>query len=193
MTPADRLRAARALQADWDKLDEIEDAVRALQSTDAACLLPLHDKYVERLNELKAMVRTRYVLGFAFTDSGEKVVLIRKGRPAYQKDRLNGLGGRVNDAETLIDAMTREFEQECGLRVDQQRWIFYSTMLRDNAEITCYTCDLKTGEHVDTKTDEEVGIYPVSELYGYPLVPHVDWLVPLARDKSMMPATLKIR
>ena len=38
---------------------------------------------------------TEYVVGFMLSIDGEDVALIRKERPAWQKGRLNGIGGHI--------------------------------------------------------------------------------------------------
>lgn len=197
MTNSDRQRAVRALQADWDNLDELRDAVRALQSTDAPCLLPIHDYLMKRLKELETRVRPKYVLGFAVypghTPHDTRVVLIRKNRPAAQAGKLNGVGGRVEVGETLLAAMVREFEQETWLRVDPSRWTHFAEIISDAAEITCYTCELKPGERVATRTDEAVNLYHKNNLDLYDMVQHTPWLIHLALDKTVMPVKAKTR
>src|SRR5690242_14904191 len=58
-----------------------------------------------------------YVCGFLFSVDRQRVLLIRKRRPAWQAGHLNGVGGKVEPGETLADAMRREFREEAGLDV----------------------------------------------------------------------------
>lgn len=199
MTQHDRQRAARALNADWDKLDDIRDAVRALQSTDEPCLVPLHDRYMARLKELEAKKRDRFVLGFAFwTDHGvsrrSDVVLIKKKRPHDQAGKVNGIGGKVNDGETLIDAMCREFQQECGIPTEPIRWTYFAELVSETVEVACYLTDLKPTEHPQSPTDEQVEFFRVAKVHHLPLVDHAEWLIHLAREsKALSPVKVKIR
>jgi 8-oxo-dGTP diphosphatase len=57
-------------------------------------------------------LRTSYVLGFCFNVQLDKVVLIRKRRPEWQRNRLNGVGGKIKENETPLQAMQREFREE---------------------------------------------------------------------------------
>jgi 8-oxo-dGTP diphosphatase len=57
---------------------------------------------------------TSYVLGFCFNVQLDKVVLIRKSRPEWQRGRLNGVGGKIKKNETPLQAMQREFREEAG-------------------------------------------------------------------------------
>ena len=62
------------------------------------------------------MKTTKYVLGFAFNKGCTEVLLIEKKRPNWMVGKLNGVGGHIEDGETPIDAMVREFKEETNLR-----------------------------------------------------------------------------
>lgn len=55
-----------------------------------------------------------WAVGFLVDDARERVVLIRKNRPAWQEGKLNGVGGKVEPGETAYRAMAREFVEETG-------------------------------------------------------------------------------
>lgn len=56
---------------------------------------------------------TVYTCAFAF--SGEHVLLLRKDTPSWQKGKLNGIGGKVEQGESIHTATVREFQEETGL------------------------------------------------------------------------------
>lgn len=57
----------------------------------------------------------KYVLGFAFADQDEFVLLVRKTRgPSINIGKLNGVGGKVELGEDSMAAMIREFKEETG-------------------------------------------------------------------------------
>lgn len=63
-----------------------------------------------------------YVAGFLFDEAREHVVLLEKQKPLWMKGKLNGVGGKIEDGETPIVAMRREFEEETGLALNQDLW-----------------------------------------------------------------------
>ena len=56
-----------------------------------------------------------YVVGFLFEASLERVLLRLKARPAWQRGKLNGIGGKVEAGETPFYAMRREALEEAGV------------------------------------------------------------------------------
>ncbi len=60
-----------------------------------------------------------YVAGFLFNANGE-VALVLKNKPDWQAGKYNAIGGSIEDGETPLRAMRREFKEEAGLDID--RW-----------------------------------------------------------------------
>src|SRR5436190_15473444 len=77
---------------------------------------------IETVREPARPAFTRYVAGFLFTNDGRAVVLVRKNKPAWQKGRLNGVGGKVEGDETPAAAMQREFREEAGVDIPADAW-----------------------------------------------------------------------
>ena len=64
----------------------------------------------------------RYVVGFMFSNDRMRVALIRKTKPAWQKGKLNGIGGKIEPCESSLDAMVREFKEETGYQTTPDQW-----------------------------------------------------------------------
>ena len=129
---------------------------------------------------------TDYVLGFAFDDVCENVVLIRKIRPPWQKGLLNGIGGHVEETDIHFHAaMVREFQEETGLLVE--RWDHFVTLGRENDFLcACFRAFGVPLDEIQTMTDETVKVFPVHNL-SVGIVSNLRWLIPLALDLEPYP------
>lgn len=102
----------------------------------------------------------KFVLGFAFT-LDNRVALIRKARPFWQKDRLNGIGGHVEQTETVRDAMVREFSEETGVIIPDYRWRRVGGMIADDWACAVFTTMSSDVNRIRTMTDEYVILHPI--------------------------------
>lgn len=133
-------------------------------------------------------MKTIYCLGFAFNRSQfaeqERVLLIRKNRPDWQKGKLNGIGGHVEPGEFPVDAMTREFREECGLDVPANDWTRVCNLVYPDAGVHVFSVQLcsRVIDSYKSLTDEKVRLFWVKELFPNvdQLVPNLPWLVPMA-------------
>jgi 8-oxo-dGTP pyrophosphatase MutT (NUDIX family) len=58
----------------------------------------------------------RYTLVFIFTKDMDKVLLVRRFLKPYQF-KLNGIGGKIEEGETIIEGSIREIKEEVGLDI----------------------------------------------------------------------------
>jgi 8-oxo-dGTP diphosphatase len=116
-----------------------------------------------------------YVIGFLIKD--DKVALIEKNRPEWQKGLLNGIGGHIEPGETPFQAMVREFEEEAGMRIPD--WEYYCTMKYPEALVFCFRKFGSDNVEIRTMTDEFIDWYPLDPL-PEKVIPNLNWLIPLA-------------
>lgn len=128
----------------------------------------------------------KMVVGFLF--SGLTVLLVRKTRPYWQVGLLNGVGGVIEENETPIDAMRREFEEETGCSIELG-WRHFCTEIEPfGAYVYFFTADLAAEHQRETwPTSNDVGealkwchVYP--GLRSTSRIGNLSWLIPLARD-----------
>lgn len=127
-----------------------------------------------------------YVVGFLFDNSGNRVVLIRKNRPVWQKGRLNGLGGKIELFETAKDAMTREFKEEAGVQVEN--WKKLALIIGEDYLVDVFMAfDSTALQTVATMTDEAVEIIQTIDLpHMKDTISNLQWLIPLALNSSKL-------
>jgi 8-oxo-dGTP diphosphatase len=117
--------------------------------------------------------KKQYVIGFLF-NAEDEVALIEKTHPDWQKGKLNGVGGHIEEGESPEDAMTREFEEEVGAGC---HWTSFCKMIFQEAEIYCFRSS--SVAEIESMTEEKVAWYPVKNLPEN-IVLDIGWLIPMA-------------
>ena len=119
----------------------------------------------------------RYVVGFMFNPTEDAVLLIRKTHPNWQKGKLNGVGGRIEDGESAVEAMRREFAEETG--IDHPKW-FQFCVLGDarDWQIHFFSAVGAIGL-ARPLTEEAPEIHCVAPL-PTDTIPNLHWLIPMA-------------
>lgn len=130
-----------------------------------------------------------YVCGFYFDHLLKQVALIWKNKPDWQKDKLNGIGGKIEENETPFAAMRREFKEETG--IDHEEWDSLIVLTGSEWKVFFfYAVGMKDKfEYVETQEDEEVAKIDIDRLlsWDYEHIPNLDWLIPMALNKLKFP------
>lgn len=129
---------------------------------------------------------TNYVLGFAFRPHDvweDGVVLIRKTKPDWQAGKLNGVGGKIEEDESPVAAMVREFEEETGHKTVGDDWTYVTRLsFGDGTQIYVYATNLPPEAIVKTTTEERVKLTALVSIPGSPeIIPNLEWLIPMAQ------------
>lgn len=100
---------------------------------------------------------------------------------------LNGLGGKIETNELPLAAMEREFKEECGVSIPQNKWRFIGIFGDDYYECYCYVAVTDRILKAKTITPEKVGRFDVlkiliNELYMYSNIPY---LIAVALDENI--------
>lgn len=130
--------------------------------------------------------QTEYVCGFAFDRTAYRVVLIRKTKPQWQAGLWNGVGGKVEPGESLVRAMSREFEEETGLEVPEGLWHRFLRLDGKGWVVHFFRAFDIPVEFCRTTTEEVVGVHQTLYLPAA-TVPNLRWLVPLAMQAEFIP------
>ena len=135
----------------------------------------------------------RYVCGFCFSPSAapREVLLIRKNRPDWQSGKLNGVGGKIEEGETPLHAMEREFFEEAGLKDVQ--WKRFTTLNGSDFCVYFYYAFHGRYDLCVSKTDERLEVVRVEMLHTYNVIPNLRWLVPMALDHDSQPLVIHER
>ena len=103
------------------------------------------------------------VVGLIF-DNKNRVLLINKERPEYLKGKLNGVGGKVEDGESDLNAIIRETKEETNL--DIKDWVLYSQANLKDFKISFFytTLDSEEIEKYESLTDEILELHDINNL-----------------------------
>jgi 8-oxo-dGTP diphosphatase len=122
-----------------------------------------------------------YVLGFMFSVDLQRVALIRKAKPEWQKGRLNGIGGKIEEGEMPIDAQVREFREETSYLFTT--WFPFCVVHVPRREVDTVYCFCARGnlKCLATTTEEPIVICS-SDCLPEDTIENLPWLVALAID-----------
>lgn len=121
-----------------------------------------------------------YVVGFLFQE--DRVCLIRKNKPEWQRGRLNGVGGKIEEGETARQAMIREFEEETGTRFTD--WRPFAVLAHHDAMVLMFAGEAPEDLEVSSPTSEQVAWVGTNQLHLLPVINNLHWLIPLAGSKN---------
>lgn len=128
----------------------------------------------------------KYVLGFLVDKKFQRVLLIRKTHPAWQAGKLNGLGGHIEECESPIMAMHREFREETG--TDHEFvWNPRFVMTGVDYEVHVFVafCEPRVMggfDHCSSPTDEELVVTSYDMLYRNRVIENLRWMIPFVVD-----------
>ncbi len=134
-----------------------------------------------------------YVVGFYFSPTFTEVALIQKNRPDWQRGRLNGIGGHIEDNETPDAAMRREFLEETGEDVKTfEHYVRLEFVNSDGEEGDVYFFRAFGDPRLCmSRTDEEVIVVPTPLVPSYNIIANLRWLIPLAQQALTEPVIVK--
>lgn len=124
---------------------------------------------------------TDYVTGFMFDLECNRVVLIRKIKPDWQAGYLNGVGGKVEPGETVVQAMEREFSEEAGLGVSA--WLHVGSGHNFQTRLNVFAVQSNRIDQIRSMTDEIVNVYQVGLVPVLSVMPNLRWLIPMSINK----------
>lgn len=119
-------------------------------------------------------------LGFIFNKDLTEVLLITKNRPEWQKGAINGLGGKCEKGESMLDCVAREVWEESGLKIVTEDYKYVGELHWTEWEVAVFAA-MYSGNKNDAKTltDEPVVWYRVDNL-PKKCKTNLTWLIPLS-------------
>ncbi|MDD5649273.1 MAG: NUDIX domain-containing protein [Candidatus Nanoarchaeia archaeon] len=123
----------------------------------------------------------KYTVGIYFDDQLKRIALILKNRPKWQEGRFNFPGGHIEENESGINCVIREFQEECGINTSINDWKEIGIILNEEFyEVKVFTAIQKI-EHgeICTKEDQMVTWVDIDNLPTN-IISNLYWLIPFA-------------
>ncbi len=122
-----------------------------------------------------------YVVGFVFNNTRASVVLIEKKYPVWQVGSLNGPGGKIEEGESPQDAMRREFCEEAGVDVHQEKWELFACLDFPKGRVNFFRLfDTVVFNSAHTRSAEQIKHHRVDRLGELRCISNLYYLIPLA-------------
>ena len=113
-----------------------------------------------------------------FTEDLKKVLLIKKLRPDWQKNRYNAPGGHIEEKECALACVKREFKEECNYTSNS--WKGIGTILNRHKYRVDIFADILNCDHcIKSLTDEKLKWFDVDKLPKN-CISNLYWLIPYA-------------
>lgn len=124
-----------------------------------------------------------YVCGFLFSPDYKQVALIKKNRPEWQAGMFNGIGGKIEEGETALEAMAREFREETSLYTSA--WEQFCCISGEDWKMWCFKVTTSYYSTLYSVTDETIHFFDTNNLPDHPeykVIDNLKWLIPMAMD-----------
>lgn len=126
----------------------------------------------------------KYVVGFLFNKDKTLILLIERTKDDWQKGLFNGIGGKIENDETPIEAMKRESIEESGIDAE---WIEKAYMSGANNDGNGFECTvfyaysdkmLDFIQDEDSKKEGRLQIIITESINDYKLLENCKFLIP---------------
>lgn len=121
---------------------------------------------------------TNYTVGFIFDKNLQHVLLINKLKPAWQKGKLNGVGGKLEEGETPKEGVLREVLEETGIQTKATQLMEVGELIEAQAKIYIFTTIIDKDIHKEKSlTQEKVAWHQIDAL-PQNIIPNLLWQIP---------------
>lgn len=135
---------------------------------------------------MSELIQIQYCLGLPFNVDRDRVLLINKERPDWQRGKLNGVGGQRREDETYLQSMRRECLEETGCDIPESDWNFVLDMEFPQALIKVYSAFTDEVYKAEQVTDEKPELMPITWLTTKRFLHNLQWIIPLCLDEYLI-------
>ena len=125
-----------------------------------------------------------YVAGLMFSSDHSRLAMVVKNRPKWQEGLFNVVGGKIEEGEGPITAMSREFLEETGVATEPAEWNFVTKLHGDWGTVWFYRMSDDRVFQVQTMEDELIQLVNPRQL-PQNIIGNLRWIIPLALDHQV--------
>jgi len=120
-------------------------------------------------------------LCFVFSPDLKHVYLLRKNKPKWQEDYLNGVGGKVEKGESFKACILRETEEEIGVLMDRNTLYDIGVIEAKEWRVRIYAYKLGKKQKPKQMEDEELNKVLVKNVPKLKVIPNLRMLIPYSQ------------
>jgi 8-oxo-dGTP diphosphatase len=131
----------------------------------------------------------RYVVGFMFDEEMKRVLLMLKDRPHWQKDKLNGIGGKIEESDPSPEkAMVRKFKEEVGIETTTEVWglrlLFEDPRTRNELYVYTAKGPIDEAKQMESETPMIIDIPENKSFADVNVVSRLRWMLPMLIEEQ---------
>ena len=124
-------------------------------------------------------------IGIVLNITMDRVILIFKDHPDWQKGKYNFPGGHYEDGETAEACISREFNEETDILIPESNWMHVGKIKdRRNSFIVDILVAYKSDSFMPIATTSEPPSWQWINDLPLDIIPNVEWLIAFAKDAT---------
>lgn len=127
----------------------------------------------------------KYSLVFIFTEEMNRVLMIQKIKPEFQRGLLNGVGGLMESKDMdMKSCAVREMKEETNLDITKKDLTYVLTMKGKDWEVSVFAGFYRQEMGIEKQLTNEYPkwVYPGS--YAK-MIPNLEWIIPMCKNVLM--------
>ena len=133
-----------------------------------------------KLRTIASVTRVQQTLAFVFSADLARVLLLRVTKESWQKNKYNGIGGKIEARESKSQACTRELFEEAGIQISPSQLKNFGELISDTWHVHLFAVQATQEINPFTTKEGQTEWVKVSNLPSS-CIDNLSWLIPCAK------------
>lgn len=129
------------------------------------------------------MAAQAYTLAFIFDTNLEQVILITLQKPGWQQHKTNGVGGKLDADESILEATIREIQEETGLSLAEESITPIGTIHNSSWLVHIHAAQTEVSSFNEFSSQEGTAQWHPVDALPDTVIDNLPWLIPLCKNK----------